>query len=336
MKIGFYSPYLDSLAGGERYVLTLASHWSLLHDVSVFWDDKTIFRKAQDRFDLDLSKIHTVENIFSTKNVFAKMIVSRSYDLIFFLTDGSIPTTFAKYNILHFQVPFQHISVHPIKLARFSAIVCNSDFTKRNIDVNLRKKAVVIYPPVSSIKKTAAKKKENLILSVGRFHPMKKQDVLLEAFRQMQGCELVLAGGVLPADKNYLKRLQSSARNLPVRIIPNITFEKLSSLYNQATIYWHAAGYHETNPERMEHFGITTVEAMSAGAIPVVYNGGGLPEIVREGKDGYLWTNMDELLEKTNKIIAGKDKFSVVNRAKEFSSEVFTEAFDRLLENITK
>jgi len=335
MKIGFFSPYLDSLAGGERYVLTLVSHWSKKHDVSLFWDDANITQLASKRLGIDLSRVKTVENVFSTRNIFKKMIVSRGYDLLFFLTDGSIPTTFAKYNILHFQVPFQHIPVHPIKLSRFQAVVCNSDFTKRNIDRRLGARSVVIYPPVSPIKKSSTGKK-NIILSVGRFHPLKKQDVLIETFRKLSGYELVLAGGLMSADHAYMKRLKVAAKNLHVRIIPNISFAQLTDLYNQARIYWHAAGYRETNPERMEHFGITTVEAMSAGAIPVVYKAGGLSEIVRDGQDGYLWTTTEELIRKTTKAIHEKPALAVQRRAQQFSEKIFVASFDKLLATIMK
>lgn len=350
MKIGFYSPYLDSLSGGERYTLTLASYWSKAHDVSLFWDDASIIKKAEDRLHIDLSRVHTVENVFATRNIFKKMMVSRGYDLIFFLTDGSIPTTFAKYNILHFQVPFQHIPVYPVKLSRFQAVVCNSEFTKRNIDVRVGKNAVVIYPPVTPIKHSIAKKKK-IILSVGRFHPLKKQDVLIEAFRkglktkQLQDYKLILAGGLLPKDNkyysiimNYFERLKYSTKGLPVELYPDISFEKLTSLYREATIYWHAAGYRETKPENMEHFGISTVEAMSAGAVPVVFNGGGLSEIVREGEDGFLWANTDELLTKTRRALstAGALSKHAIARSEEFSVEKFTGAFDTLLTSITK
>jgi glycosyltransferase involved in cell wall biosynthesis len=83
----------------------------------------------------------------------------------------------------------------------------------------------------------------------------------------------------------------------------------------------------------MEHFGISTVEAMSAGGVPVVYNGGGLPEIVRDGKDGFLWKSTDELIDKTVSIIAGTGNYSekAVRRSKEFSVNRFTNAFDALL-----
>ncbi len=338
MKIGFSSPYFDSLSGGERYALTLASHWSKSHKVSLFWDEPGVLRKAESRFNIDLSAVRTVENVFKTRNVFKKMMVSRGYDCIFFLTDGSIPTTFCRHNILHFQVPFQHIPVHPIKLSRFQAIVCNSDFTKRNITARLGRRAIVIYPPVTPIKPARVAKKK-MILSVGRLHPLKKHDVLVEAFGKgkFEGYELVLTGGLLPADAAYVKRLMRLASGLPVRLLPNISFDKLSLLYNHSSIYWHAAGFGETNPENMEHFGISTVEAMSAGSIPVVFDGGGLPEIVREGEEGYLWKNADELCRKTKQIMAGgTSKFtkSAVVRSQQFSVQKFTQSFDALLADI--
>lgn len=346
MKIGFYSPFVDSIAGGERYLLTLASHWSKTHDVVLFWDDRSILHKAQSHLNIDLTRVRTAENVFRTRNIFKKMIASRGYDLIFFLSDGSIPTTFAKYNILHFQVPFQHISIHPIKLSRYQSVICNSDFTRRNIVGIPENRSTVIYPPVEPVHRGQALKRKH-ILSVGRFHPLKKQDVLIEAFRTalkkriFEGYELVLSGGMLPADESYLRRLKTAAKTLPVRILPNTSFKMLSSLYGSAMIYWHAAGYHETNPEHMEHFGISTVEAMSAGAVPVVFNGGGLPEIVREGENGYLWANIDELLVKTRTIISGGPlRASLSKKAKgrseKFSTVKFTSEFDKLLTGIKR
>jgi len=37
----------------------------------------------------------------------------------------------------------------------------------------------------------------------------------------------------------------------------------------------------------LEHFGITTVEAMAAGCVPLVYDSGGQAEIVSSGYNGY-------------------------------------------------
>lgn len=344
MKIGFYSPYFDSLSGGERYVLTLASHWSKQHAVSLFWDDASIIKRAQSRLNIDLSRVGVVDNVFKTKNFFKKLRISRGYDLIFFLTDGSVPTTFAKHNILHFQVPFAHVPVHAIKLRRFGAIVCNSEFTKKHIDPRIEKRSVVIYPPVDPIATTNAHK-ENMILSVGRFSPAKKQNVLIEAFRkaahELGEYSLVLAGGLLPSEVKYFEKLQLEAKGSAVRFYPNCSFSELTKLYNQASIYWHAAGIGGKRPESMEHFGITTVEAMSAGCVPIVHNAGGQSEIVRDGKTGFLWNDTGELIAKTQSILGDKKLYEhmsqkATKRSKDFSVSVFTKAFDSLLNDITK
>jgi len=43
-----------------------------------------------------------------------------------------------------------------------------------------------------------------------------------------------------------------------------------------------------------EHFGITIVEAMSAGCVPVVHDSGGPKEIVN-GERGFRWQNLEEI-----------------------------------------
>jgi len=257
-----------------------------------------------------------------------------------------VPTTFAKRNILHFQVPFREISVHPIKLTRFQAIVCNSLFTKKHLDPRVGKQSIVIYPPVEPIKKSRGSgsgfARKKIILSVGRFHPVKKQDVLIEVFRKavaskrIRGFELKLTGGLQPADTRYFESLKRSAKGLPIRLYPNLTFNALTSLYNESLIYWHAAGFGQTRPQHMEHFGITTVEAMSAGCIPVVFNGGGQPEIVHQN----LWTTPDECLNMTEEIIKNKTaqdalRRDMIRQSKKFSVETFTRKFDSLLSNLT-
>ena len=64
MRIGIYDPYLNTLGGGERYVLTAAECLSKKHQVEVFWEDTQILVKAERRFNLDLGKIRLANNIF--------------------------------------------------------------------------------------------------------------------------------------------------------------------------------------------------------------------------------------------------------------------------------
>ena len=347
MKIGFYNPTLDSLSGGERYMLTLASHWVKHHDVWVFWNDDSIIEKAEKRLNIDLSGVKITQNIFLGKNILKKITLTRRYDLIFVLTDGSIPTTFARHNILHFQIPFSHIQALPWKLRRYDSIVCNSRFTKNNLDKKLGNNAIVVYPPVAPI--TGSVTREKIILSVGRFSSYKggkKQEILIASFKtalskgKLNGWKLVLAGGLLPSDEGYFQKLCKHARGFSIELIPNITYEKLTNYYKKSRLYWHAAGFGETDASLMEHFGITTVEAMSAGCVPISYNGGGQPEIISHGKNGLLWNTADELIAYSHDVVNDAGVYKNMQqeamvRAKAFRPEIFCAAFDRILSEIT-
>ena len=78
-----------------------------------------------------------------------------------------------------------------------------------------------------------------------------------------------------------------------------LTLRELRSLFARASVYWHATGLGEDpelHPERMEHFGIATVEAMSAGAVPVAIGVAGQLEVFDDGVEGFHFHDLDELL----------------------------------------
>jgi glycosyltransferase involved in cell wall biosynthesis len=72
----------------------------------------------------------------------------------------------------------------------------------------------------------------------------------------------------------------------------------LLALYRKASIFWHAAGFgadENSRPEALEHFGMVTVEAMSAGCVPIAIARGGQLEVVEHGVSGFLWNDLNEL-----------------------------------------
>ncbi len=107
-------------------------------------------------------------------------------------------------------------------------------------------------------------------------------------------------GGLTPgtAHARYLDQVYAAAQGYPIHVEASLPFEKLVQRYQHAAVYWHAAGFGEDEeraPIKAEHFGITTVEAMAAGCVPVVVARGGQTELVTHGVDGYLWQTLDEL-----------------------------------------
>jgi glycosyltransferase involved in cell wall biosynthesis len=154
-----------------------------------------------------------------------------------------------------------------------------------------------------------------MVLAVGRFSPWvginhKKQDLMIDAWRRLveflsDSWELHLAGGLTddPESRSYLEALRQRADGLAVHFHVNVPLVDLKRLYADSAIFWHATGYGETDPQRFEHFGITTVEAMAHGCVPVVPALGGQPEIVDHGVTGYLWRSVDELIGLTMRLM---------------------------------
>jgi glycosyltransferase involved in cell wall biosynthesis len=96
-----------------------------------------------------------------------------------------------------------------------------------------------------------------------------------------------------------------------VRFHVNAPRAELLELYATSALFWHAAGFgvrEDRHPERLEHFGIVTVEAMMHGAVPLVVPAGGQAEIVQDGRTGRHWRTVEELVARSRELIADPDR----------------------------
>ena len=247
MRAAIYNPYLDTLGGGERYTVSFAkvllkAGWK----VDIEWNDPSVVTTMQDRFGIDLKGLEVVKDIKR----------GDGYDLCFWVSDGSIPTLRSRKNLLHFQVPFHNIGgnnlLNKMKLFRIEKIICNSEFTKKVIDKEYGIESVVVYPPVD-IDHIKSKRKENLILFVGRFSQLKQnknQDVLIRTFKKLvnfglKEWGLILAGGIEIGVTDYLRSLEKLSEGYPIEIIKSPDFTVLRDLYGKARIFWSASGFGE-------------------------------------------------------------------------------------------
>ncbi len=345
MKIGIFDPYLDDLGGGEKYMMKTALCLAEKADVDIFWDSKEDLRELKNRFLLDISKIKLAKNIFSPQTpLFQRLVQSRKYDMIILLSDGSIPLLLSRKIFIHFQQPIPDLNLDfktKIKKYKINKFFCNSFYTKSYIDKSLKINNLVLYPPVDL--KARNIKKENIILHVGRFRvknvgmaDYKKQTVMIKAFKDMidenlKGWRFIIAVSVKKEEEDQFSSLKNWAKGYPIEFIVNKNNDQLWDTYSRAKIYWHASGYGEDlgkHPEFAEHFGISTVEAMGGGAVPVVFGAGGQKEIVENGKSGFLWDSLRELREKTNLLIfdtklLNKMSYQAKKRAQAFSGDRF-------------
>lgn len=336
-------------------MLSIAACLTPKHKVVIFWDpkqEKEIKEKALEKLGIDISPVIFSQNIFSKDVSFVSRInSSRKYDAIIYLSDGSIPFVLSRLYI-HFQFPVEWVKTNyktHFKLRRVHDILCNSFFTKKYIDKKFGISSTVLYPPIY-IPIFRKVKKENIILNVGRFglnidgSNYKKQDVLIRVFKSMvenglKKWSLVMVIGIKDEDRGRLLELKKLSEGYPISFVENPSNNILLEYYQKSKIYWHASGFGEDlvkHPEQAEHFGISTVEAMGLGAVPVVINAGGQKEIIEDSKSGFLWNTVDEIINSTDKLVHNERlikqmSLEAVKRSKIFSGDRFCRELNNII-----
>lgn len=323
MQIAFHSPSLEIFGGGEKYFLT-----ALAEALDITTGEICLLSPTPPR-PSDWHRMLEVEIPLDRLRwipASGVQVTRASGNLDLLVTNMTYqPVSHALRSIALIQVPPQPVAGlglrdvpkayvrrqrHRSRLKRYE-LICNSRFTEQHVNrLTGRNDTRVIYPPIDPPAAPPARK-EQIILSVARFFPMKRQDLLIDAFRQLRATtpeisawELHLVGVI--GTRKYMSLLTDKAADLPIYFHGSAPRSEVISLYRRASIFWHGAGFDAPahDPAQMEHFGMTTAEAMGYGCVPVVINCGGQPEIVTDGVDGYLWSTVDQLLDKTKGLVA--------------------------------
>lgn len=369
MRIGMYSPYLPKhFGGGEKHFLTTAWYLSQNHQVEILIPSDTIglnktIAEYQTMFNLDLSQVLWRKSPLAdrTSRLWQTWQETREFEAFFYLTDGSLFVTGAPKSILHIQYPFNTpLSLsNQLKLKTWKVINTNSEFTRQVIQSSWNCQVPFIhYPYVDVSNITVPGRKQKKIIAVGRFfNPAtskgqnKRQDLMIDAFLQgsqehgwkKNGWELHLVGAIDPGAENqqYVDTLHKAAYGKNIFFHHFISHEKLAKLYQESSLFWHAAGYgvdEVLDPKLVEHFGMTTIEAMAHGCLPIVVDRGGLKETVDTGVNGWRFDTLDGLIELTQQAMKMSKAEKLPLRqaarltAEQFSLERFCTTIDQMLE----
>lgn len=363
MRILLCSPYLPKhTGGGEKYLFDCArilqeeGHEVIIaiSQLEPLSKQKIVnIRQKYERFlNYSLAKIKFIASpLFTQTGFIKKLLWTAQFDVLYYQTDGSLFFSLAKKNILHIQVPLQlnkSSLIEKLKLANWSVKNTNSEFTKRYIEKFWQTKIDFVHQPYVDpqefVTKQQNEKKEKIILSVGRFFCQlhsKRQDVLIDLFKQLiasdpqalKGWRLVLIGK--NEDEAFAKQVSSLVGKAPISIIHDLDRQALLKFYRQASIYWHVAGINideDREPAKVEHFGISTLEAMAAKEVPVVINKGGQKEILGEKLQACLWDTPVACLNLTLKLIKDpKERARLATLAQERSLDFSKEKFTKIL-----
>jgi GT2 family glycosyltransferase/glycosyltransferase involved in cell wall biosynthesis len=289
--IGIYNSYWNTKGGGESHTLSIAAELKKYFPVYLISESDFNIEELGSYFHIDLQgcKKLVVSHINTE--------LTQKFYLFINATYGSNLVSRAQnsWYILY----FPHKNIHKTFLESYYFLfICEyvQKWANKYWGMN-RLKGQIFYPlgmlnteKISTDNKPKLQK-ELIILSVGRFftgHHCKNQleiamayKSLVEQYSHLSTWKLVFAGSLNTSNKDhvaYLQEVQEVLIGHNVEFYINASKEQLNLLYGQACLYIHASGLGrdpDKEPEKFEHFGITPIEAMLSGCIPIVYSVGG-------------------------------------------------------------
>jgi alpha-1,2-mannosyltransferase len=180
--------------------------------------------------------------------------------------------------------PYKALSSILIKKAfsKSDLILVNSQFTKDAVkEIFPASNPSVLYPPVNIdlfYSSYQCKFRYRKVLVISRFSPEKQIEnaIKISKLLQKENISFKIIGSLIPSNKSYFKYLKKMVVDLGVEknitIVPNATFDEILKSLSESMIYLHTM--------HGEHFGISIIQAMAAGLVPIVPSYGGCSEIV--------------------------------------------------------
>ena len=205
-------------------------------------------------------------------------------------------------------------------------VLANSHYTAGEIKKFSQKNVQVLYPPyTSAINCQQQKPKQNLVVTVSRFESNKKLEIIPQiAAKTRPDISFAIIGRLY--DNSTLKSLQATVKKLGlterIKFYPDLPAQQKLALLSSAKVYLHTMVG--------EHFGISIVEAMASGCIPIVHNSGGMKEFVPPEN------RYESLQEAADKIDSAINSWSIERTmepkriAENFSIQSFSERFMEL------
>lgn len=238
----------------------------------------------------------------------AHPLCGQGFDLLFNIDHFNYPPPLAKRNWAHIFQPNDRNKPTP-----GYDLWANSQYTVSQIQEQWGLPAKHIYIPISP--QFRPMRKTRRITHCSRFvqptpYADKGHRQMIMAFAQgyemgtFQGWEFHIIGSLDPNMRGYLDGLIGMAKPYPIYFHVNASDSDVVYLLGCSPIYWHMTGIGLPQiPGAQEHLGLTPIEAMAAGAVPICYASGGPLETIENGKTGFLVHNAQQLMQVTGTML---------------------------------
>jgi glycosyltransferase involved in cell wall biosynthesis len=231
------------------------------------------------------------------------------------------------------------------KMIRNSFLITNSQYSRKAIiEAYGIDETIVLSPPVavnnirnslgfSLHSKISSEPRNNLVLVICRIEPSKRIENAIYLAKLLKEkkieVKMIIVGSLDPFYQKYYEDLKRLIIDKDVSGIVtfkiNASSEELIELMKQSKVYFH--------PREGEHFGISIVEAMSAGLVPVVPSIGGPSEFV---PIEYQYNSLEQASQIVASAldVAGKERQRISNSVMRFSETNYKRQFQLIISKL--
>ena len=209
-------------------------------------------------------------------------------------------------------------------------LISNSKFIQDSIKQKFSKNSVVIYPPVELELFQNDTKKENSVITVSRYSQEKNLEFAIDVFQDTDVKYTLIGNTKTRVNKLYYEKILASVNGIrsKISLLKNVERSKVVENLQRSKVYFHASP---------ETFGISVVESIAAGCIPIVPDNSAHKETVPVNELRYGSNNKKDAQEKIQKAIAG-DYDDLIkplqDSLKNYDKKTFKDALLSFIQNI--
>lgn len=225
---------------------------------------------------------------------------------------------------------------------RNSIVITNSEFSRRAIvDALGLNNIYILSPPIDietfhnvALMTNGDNERNDIILVIARIAPHKKLENAIKLAKILKdnniGKGMKIVGNLYHYFFDYYSELERIVLNLGltdyITFEINASLEKLLSIIRKSRVYFH--------PMVGEHFGMTVVEAMAAGLIPLVPNNCGPAEFVPREYQFNTIEQAAEIITYVFNHLPDPEQIKIRDDLKKFSNAHYIEGFKTILNEL--
>jgi len=211
-------------------------------------------------------------------------------------------------------------------------LISNSKYIQNSIEKIYEKKSLLLYPPLDMSEFNKNISKKNSLVTISRFSAEKNLEFVIDVMKSLSANSRIIGNTKTKSNEIYYDLLNSKIKKEQLSnivLLKNISRQKLLEYLLESKVYFHASP---------ETFGLTVVESISAGCIPIVPDNSAHLETVPFPQLRYEPNNIDDAQKKIQEAISGNyDEFitPLKDSIRKYDKEQFKKSFISIIDDFS-